>query len=219
MPSISIGPLAFNSKAEAELHIRLILEEHRPASGVKKLSPEASRFARDLLDLHPHKEIVIGPGIDVFYCQMVEKNALRFLLRRTDGTVWDFSWRNCLNPPTPEKRLTAILRTEIQDQIEDFRNCLIFPLQCPVSGDTITRISCHIDHQEPDTFNALVTAWLRATGYSPDSIETLHKEQYGGRASIKDRTIAEQWRSYHRSNARLRAVLAYANLSTLRKSK
>lgn len=219
MPRITIGMMSFGTKAEAERHIRAILEDHRPASGCRQLSTAGADFAKDLLDLHPHRDIVIGPGIDSFHCQLIEKNALRFLLKRVDGTLWDFSWRNCLTPPTPAKRLAFVLRSEIQEQIEEYRNGIHFPIKCPISGEVIHRNNCHIDHEYPDTFAALAEKWLRLTGYSPDSIKLLHKSQYGGRSSIKDRVIANQWRTYHRSKARLRAVSAFANLSTLRKGK
>lgn len=219
MPSISIGPLDFKSKIDAEKYIREVLESHRPAHGVAPLSPSAALFAKDLLDLHPHKDIVIGPGIAAFYCQKIMEDKLRFLAKRTDGTYWDFSWRNCISPPTPSRRLLAILRNEVQYQIDQYRESIEFPLICEVSGETINRINCHIDHIHPDTFSNIAESWLLATGYSPDSIEITHKDKYGGRSSIKDRTIASQWKTYHQSNAKLRPVSIKANLSTLRKSK
>lgn len=218
MPLIEIGPHRFNTKADVERCIRLLLESQRPTgSAFKEIAPEHTEFVAALLDLHPHKNIVIGPGVKRYCCEACGPTALRFMIERVDGTIWDFSWRNCISPPTQAKRLNSVLRIEVQDQIDEFRRSLRFPLQCPVSKDIIYASNCHVDHAKPNTFAAIVDRWLQATGYSPDFIELLHKDKYGGRSSIKDAAIAQQWKNYHRANANLRAVSVRANLSILRK--
>jgi len=217
MSAITVGSIRFATKADAERHIRAILETHRPQFGTKELSPGARAFVLDLLELHPHREIVVGSGIDKILCQLIENGALRFLIQRTDGTMWDVSWRGCLTPPTPLKRLLAVLRSEVQYQIDDFRDSLIFPQDCPFTAEVIYRKNCHIDHATPETFAVIAADWLRITGYSEESIELLHKSEYGGRATIKDRVIAAQWQTFHKSRARLRAVSQKANLSVLRR--
>lgn len=219
MPSITVGSLTFSTKAEAERHIRQILEAHRPPVGTKPLSPEAHQFVLDLLELHPHKEIVCGSGVQAIFCQLVEKQALRFLIQRTDGTIWDVSWRHCLTPHTPLKRLLSVLRVEIKDQIDMFKGTVAFPVICPITGTKLNSSDCHIDHAKPDTFEVIVEDWLRITGYSPESIDITHKAYYGGRPSVSSRIIADQWKRFHQSRASLRAVSTHANLSVLRKAK
>lgn len=216
---MKIGHLDFPTKAAAERYIRALLEEHRPASNRTPLSPDGAAFAASLLDLHPHRDTIVGPGIAEFYCQLLPDNNLRFLAKRIDGTYWDFSWRHCISPQSNEKWLFTVLRNEIAQQIEDYRATLRFPVKCAVTGLLLNRAGCHIDHEHPFTFKAIAEGWLLATGYSPDSIEIRHKQHYGDRPSIDDRTIAKQWQTYHRSYARLRPVSIKANLSTLRKTK
>lgn len=220
MSEFAIGNHTFATKKQAEQYIRQILEENRPTiSTTKKIDEKYRQFIDSLLELHPHKEIVLGAGAKAYHCELCNMGAVRFMVERTDGSRWDFSWRNCLNPPTQAKRLTTVLRFEIQDQIDEYKKSRRFPIQCPVSGDIVEQGSCHIDHAEPNTFAKIVENWLRITGYSPDSIELLHKEKYGGRPSIKDRSIAKQWKNYHQFHANLRAVSVRANLSILRKGR
>lgn len=220
MPTCKIGSLLFTSKSEAERYIRDVLEVFRPVgTSTRKIDGSFTKFLEDLLDLHPNKDIVVGSGVKAYYCQRIDRDALRFLIERTDGSAWDFSWRNCLSPATPARNLNTVLRFEIQPQIDEFRKSIQFPVKCPVSGVNIHNSTCHIDHAEPNTFAVIVAKWLNTTGYSPDSIEILHKDKYGARSSIKDRGIAQQWKNYHRSNSSLRAVSVKANLSLLRKGR
>ncbi len=218
--SISIGAQSFPTKAAAERYIRELFERNRPvANDTKQLDHKDHAFAMDLLEMHPNKNIVCGTGVSASFCQRLDDGAMRFLILRSDGTYWDFSWRNCINPPSPERYLSAILRLDIQHQIDSFREKLRFPLICPVSGDQVSSTNCHIDHAEPNTFAAISEKWQISENLDPATVEYAHKAAYGGRASLKDTDLKRRWQIFHAAEATLRAVSRRANLSLLRKGK
>ncbi len=213
MPSVQVGPLSFPSIAAAERHIRKIIDRNKPD---KVLTGDDFKFCLDMIDMHRNKALVVGTGIDYIRCQQRDYG-FGFLAHRTDGTTWDFSWRNCICPPTPLADLLKCLRSEVQYQADEFRATLKFPMICPVSGDTITARNCNIDHAPPWTFEQISRFFIEYKGIDPKTIEYNHKTKEGERRTLKDAELRHEWRCYHRAHASFRAVTFIANNSILRK--
>lgn len=97
-----------------------------------------------------------------------------------------------------------LFRSTINDQIQTFKNKCFADTEfvhCAITGLQITKQLCEIDHAHPHTFAALVFKFL--WGRFPDGVQGFFSE--------KVQTILEEWKAYHKQNARLRAVYCTAN--------
>lgn len=152
--------------------------------------------------------------------QEIDHGYRRFLVKRTDGSIRDFSWRKCLTPKTQKQEVRAVMRSLIEPQIVEFRDYAFAAGShpCPITGELITKHNAHIDHAAPDTFQSLADRWLKLTGITEEDIELVYSPEYQSRTDFADRWLASDWIEFHREKCRLRAVSPTANLSTLRRT-
>jgi len=213
--SIRIGPRTFPTKAAAEKHIREMFWRY-PAMGA--LAGEDLEFVLALIDIHPSRTHIIDCGIRTVHIQPVpfhEHDQRRFLVRRTDSSIRDFSWRNALSPKSDERKLAGILRHLIADQKNAFRDAHFRGL-CETCGKTIQRGNCHVDHAHPVTFERLMAGWLKSEYVTVADVAIVRRRGYEQHSYLEDSALARSWIEYHEINARLRCVCQKCNLSTLR---
>jgi len=76
---------------------------------------------------------------------------------------------------------------------------------CEVSGQLITKDQCEIDHQAPDTFKAILDAFLQVKGLGLDQVSI--QDLPNGRTTVlSDKALTQAWLLYHRERARLRVL-------------
>lgn len=181
------------------------------------IAGDAESFLRDLVTLHPEAEDKIGCGIDRFEVRQNEWKGRTFWLVRLDGTETDFSFLKCLTPPTAEQDFAHACRCCVVDQILAFKNAIFDrspSIECPVTGEALTRQTAHIDHAPPNTFRELVA---RFAAQIPDIRAAVKPTADGDlRTTFADPSVAARFSEFHRANATLRAVSRRANLSVLR---
>ena len=209
----------FASKDAIQEHVRDILH------GTPDKSPlhgEQRKFMEELLTWHHSYEQKVGCGVAEIFVQQNEGFPTRcFWIRRTDGTVTDFSFKHCLTPKKPMDNLNSALRAEVLDQILDcklefFRK--VGPKNCPISGQTITSSNCHVDHADP-TFQTIVSMWIASRSINVNEVKICGFGDGEITKSLEDCKQSNDWRCFHLGLANLRVVSRFANLSILKKGK
>jgi hypothetical protein len=215
--SIQIGQLTFETKKQAENHIRQILLRHR---NLRFIQGPDREFAFALLDRHPRASLISDCGLSGIRVQSLGRGQYRFLAIRKDGSIRDFSWRNCVTPRSARAEVMSICRSVIIPQIQDFRNFFWNGKTiaiCPISGESIGPSSSDVDHIPPDTFVSLVERWLSSIQMEPEEIEIMYKRGYESRSEFMEDWLEPDWAEFHQCNAKLRVVSIQANRSILRR--
>lgn len=210
---IHIGNRLYKTKKSAGDAVRDILYAYQIGDTI---SDEHACFMAHLLELHAEREQKIGAGIASF---QVEQNigSRGFWITRVDGTRTDFSFLSCLTPRTPEMEARAAFRTEVREQIQDFKEkefLGVLMIACPVTLAGVSKSTAHVDHFNP-TFEELLAAFLDGAPLTSVAVQPTADGETDTRLS--DNVLAERWRSYHQENAKLRIVSRKANLSLLRR--
>jgi hypothetical protein len=102
--------------------------------------------------------------------------------------------------PSPREQLTRALRWEIEGQLRAARDS--------ARGPSANR---HIDHAPPLTLAVLVDRWMVSVGKVVGEIDTSPDPSSPSVRILTDRALAESWRDYHKTHARLRIVARETN--------
>jgi len=217
---IRIGACSFPTKIAAEKYIQEILGRHdhgQPLAGAD------DEFIRALIEIHPYREAILDCGIQHVFVQHLDRiswqrhpGARRFCVRRTDTSIYDFSWRDALSPRPPFARLSAVLRHVIAEYKEAVKHAR-FEGACEHCGRAISWDECDLDHEQPQTFEKLIRDFLVSIGKSASDLAIVKSRKYQCSSYLEDNLIADAWYEYHHLHARLRCVCQRCNLSTLRK--
>jgi hypothetical protein len=146
MTEVVIGSQVFLTKKAALSKTHEVRERF-----IKKAwTSEDEQFLRDLVELHPNKSEKIGVGIDRFEVRLI-LGQYGFWIKRVDGSYMDFSFYSCLNMKTKEKdKVINAMRKAISNQTFPIReNAINMKLRCPISGEVLTSVNCHVDHEFP----------------------------------------------------------------------
>lgn len=78
---------------------------------------------------------------------------------------------------------------------------------CPLSGEKITELNCHIDHKPPNTFKYLIETFISLTGIDPNIVKVVGAGVDGCvKDTLEDKVLEQRWQTYHGSNCNLRVV-------------
>lgn len=139
-----------------------------------------------------------------------------FFIERIDGSKTDISYTiSNIQNDNAAKDFRNALRQIIKPQISNFRERAFSDtptLKCPLTGETVTAGTCHIDHLPP-TFEKLVQSYIK--GHNLTDLKSLIKphEDNQTTAQLNDPEIAEDFYDFHRHNANLRVLSPKGNLS------
>ena len=175
-------------------------------------------FLLELLKRHPHYKEKTGAGIVNFGRAFGFGNGY-FIINRKDGSHTDFSWTACLHGANKRKDVFGALRAAIAYQINNFLDSEFKDRQlivCPLTGENVTRRSCHVDHVPPSTFQNLAETWLSLNRMTLDDLEIISALDGLGHV-LKNQDNIRGWQAYHLKNAVLRVVSSFGNLSTAKK--
>lgn len=209
---VLVGEELFATQKAAIEHCQRILYSYEEGSPVT--DPEHLAFLASLLGLHPEAVEKVGAGVAGFE---VHKNLKTpgFWVVRADGTKLDFSFYKCIRAPSHGGTVRAAMRREVVDQVlhaKDAAFALTDELPCPVTGEAITRKTCHVDHHDP-TFVQLADDFAAHEGGYEHIKVAAQASRIGSR--LADDDVATRWRKYHGERAHLRMVSLKANLSIL----
>lgn len=184
------------------------------------VGPEDQQFLESLFRRHPDADLKFGDGvvsIEVRSNKAMYGKSRGFWIQRADGSCIDISWTTCIDGSIRNSRrdFYSAARAEIAQQRQHFRDSYFLgkvQVECPLTGQRITRSKCHVDHVAPKTFQALADQWLAENNLRPEDIKTMAREN-GIDDAFCDRHLAEKWQHFHRTNAVLRVVSKLGNLS------
>lgn len=207
-----VGGIVFTTKIDLEAYVKNILN----SAPIGRLNPADEAFIADLLTNHPSAETKIGTGVQSIRVGSNGFSGRAFFVTRTDNTEVDFSYKQCIRPFTYATKVKFAFRKAISDQVIAVKRT-VFPdryavIHCPITGDPMTYTDAHVDHEPPNTFAALLQAYLEERGLTYDDIPLV--ECGIGKALPGD--IAADWAFWHAQRARLRVISGYANTRLVR---
>ena len=222
---LTIGGLSFPKKGDGADHFRKMLYRHSIGSPIP--DPDATELSW-LLERHPEFLDKLGGGIEHFSVRDALHGTRCFEIVRKDGSTTDFSFKSCLDGKAPSPLAEAItaLRAEVaEDILQKKRDWFAThgdaegKVPCAITGTRITIEEAHADHAPPRPFGTLAITFLEARGINPDRgfVTPPADNQYEPR--VADRTLAEEWRTYHHKLAVIRIVLKGANLQRAHEGK
>lgn len=210
-----IGGLGFKSKKAIIGHVQRIMKKY---GDYRKIPASDRSFMIALLQRHQYADQKIGVGVKKMWIQPNGVyNTRGFWLERVDGTKTDFSFYQCLNPSTPLSDFKQACRIAVASSIEEFKESEFGNTGgvCPVLGRVMTPDTCHVDHCPPNTFEVIVTDYIREREIDVETAPLLeHRDgKIGNR--FTDDGFQEDWVQYHNNKAELRLISAEANLKKL----
>lgn len=207
---IVLADVPFKSKADCQRYLQQLLK--LPANTL--LVGKDFEMVADLIERHPKAKEKKGSGIKKIWikkCNDWGKNN-QFIIERIDGSLMDFSYKNCLNEKLPSFRqwFNAACRNTIADQIIKFKTDILYKqpiILCQFTGEVLNKDNSHVDHIPPDTFAQIISDFI-----NEHNINIFNVDIVGERIKqFKDITIAGNFKLYHHRRANLRLISAYAN--------
>lgn len=215
--SLTIDGILYPSKSRVAAKAKQILYKY--PIGVE-LSAEDRNFVLSLLGLRnpeTQKEKTGSGIVSVSAMHPSEfRNARTFCLHRSDGSWTDFSYGKALENVNNAGAVKRAARYEVREQIAEYR-AKHYNGRCSLTGQEIGVDLCHVDHIPPDTFDVLFSKFLKAENKNIKDIESIGVGDRQIGTLFVDRELAERWKKYHRSNAKLRIISVKANLSMVPK--
>jgi hypothetical protein len=210
----------FLSKAAVRRHAQEILYR------LKDIHPgtEEYSFLLALLKEHLRSAEKIGSGIACFCVeQMRDADAPNFYIRRTDGSIEDFSFYKCIaaigrtaeqvERAEQAKHLASAYRNAVWEFIQNFRDA--HEPVCAICGDLIgERID--VDHMGI-SFQELTRLFEEWRVVAPptefaDCGEDYGYHQYAKRFRAEDHAYEASWFAFHAEHATLRVTCTTCNL-------
>lgn len=171
----------------------------------------------DILMKHPHWEKKIGDGYDHIEVRRGLYGKKGFFIVRSDGSSIDISYRKAIySYPSKRAEVMKACRTAISPIIEMFRNQIVLPFKCPITGEIVTNISdVHIDHYDK-TFKDLFDVWMKDKNVDELYDKIVRSKDDSGEVRFSDPYITMDFYQFHNSNTHLRPVSKTANEKVLR---
>ena len=160
-------------------------------------------FLADLILRHPRADEKIGAGIKGFSVRANHRFPKHgtLWLRRADGTATDFSYKQCLQPPTAHGRFCQAARHAIGYQINAFKRSFSDAMEamyCPILDEWFPFQDMHVDHKPPLTFNVLVKDFIARENLGIEQVEYInHDGMIGNR--FADRGLESRWMVFHQT--------------------
>jgi hypothetical protein len=208
-----IADEVFPTKQAIETRVKAILwgyELHAP------LSLQDERLILGLLERHRHAAEKIGSGIRAIHVRTnpAYPNTRGFFIERMDGTLMDFSYRECLYPGTPLQEVSQAMRRAIEPQILAIKTRVFGVetlVQCPITSLWCAWEDVHVDHRPPQTFAVLVKEFLLGRSFVPQDIP-LREASDGIGSTMEDLFLEMEWQDYHAERADLWVISITAHV-------
>lgn len=175
----------------------------------QEVTPDEKAFLIDLFSHHTEWDAKSKDGVVEVAVMMTEHGTRCFCLCNK-GDVIDISYVHAIRHLPSAKTDTQLpqglidfrngARQAIKDQIDAFRK----------QQDCLT-IFAHVDHEFPNTFDALLFGFCQARNINP--LHVVVSEKPGCIPHIDDDALRSQWQDYHATHATLRLISRDENLS------
>lgn len=203
-----VGDRWFPSKAAIKQYCRDIIkatELNHLQRG--KVDEKHMPFLVGLVERHPNYEEKWGSGISYFVVHG-ERKGLAFI--RTDHSQGIFSFLKAADGRewSPKAYFNSAARWAIRDTIVVFRDKRFGPhdeIPSDLSGDPVTRETCHVDHHEP-SFREIINEFCEKHDWKKMELADGFGKVF---ANAED---MELFRCFHDERAKLRILTAEENL-------
>ena len=224
MNKYSFNEIEFNTKKSVIEYIQKNILYRYGIEDV--LSSDHFNFMMDLLSHHPWKEQKIGNGIETIGVMVSPKWGTKcFCLKRIDGSVTDFSFKECLSPSTLVVDFKKACRAVIDPCMRDYKYEYYNKHQkddktiiCPVLYIPVKKEDSEVDHKPPKTFNFLVKKFI-----DENEIEIkkgIFEDHEDLDTVIKFKSdLSDKWHVFHDRNADLRVISIKANRGKITEKK
>lgn len=218
MKTFIINGEEFKTKKSVEDKVKGIFKNNKDGY----LFKEDFDFVRDLLNNHPEAESKIGCGVSGIMIGKSTKFGTRcFFIHRTDGTMTDLSYHECLAQTPNERKFANACRNSVSEYIQDYKyECFAednSPV-CPCTGESLSLNNSHVDHKSPNTFKKIVDDFISEYKIDINKVSYLDGDEdncFG--EYFADPNLAFAFNQYHWMKAELQLVSVRANLSILKK--
>lgn len=219
--SILIGDRVFRTKQELTEYCRSVLYSYTPG---ETLSAAHTEFLLGLIERHREYVQKVGAGVERFTVESDGWGRFCFWIHRVDGTDTDVSFVECIRSSGTRQDFTAALRHAVADQVIDFRHKHFQQhadpdgfVSCPLTGEKITRLGSHVDHEPPLTFLRIVRDFIAERNLDIEAVAIGGKGDGEMKPVLLDAALKADWSDYHRRRARLRVTSRIGNLSHARR--
>lgn len=224
MCTVDVARQAFNvcgrhfpSKSKLEAEAKRI-RNTQPLG--KPLSTRDRDFLYEVFrQLYPKFEkYKLGVGVDAITVteKFGQTHSRCFQFHTKDGRIEEPSLRFCFAPWEADQKVEAnkAFRFEILKDIHAYRDEYFARnadelgfASCELSGRVITSDGhdCEVDHAPPNTFKEILASFLSDRGIDLETIPTTATPD-GVYVTLTDRSLAADWRQYHRERATLRVL-------------
>lgn len=222
---IQLGEITFPSKSSAKQFVKDILHNRGDIStavyGIDDyLNDSDFAFIKTVFDNHYH---VIENNLTIERIQIGQDmyKKRNFILHFADGSSDTLSFHKAIDgKPTEDKYLLEAFRRSINDQIYEFkRKNFKDEMKCPLTGESLTFNTVHVDHQYPKTFDAILAEFLTLLddGETDVLLNFTIVLDSDGMRTLEHNAYCEAWQQYHRENAVLRFLSPRGNLSVTKR--
>lgn len=218
MAAVEIGGRVFRTKTEATAFFKAMLARYKAGETV---NDRDGLMLRALIERHPERDQKVDVGIRGFYVDMATMGTKCFWLQRIDGTKTDFSYPTCVRGTAPSVRSQAIsaLRRVVDRDIVIAKRRKFDDLkdddgkvECPATGEALSWEDVHADHQQPMTFEVICTTFAASRKIGLEDLPITYGADNQLTPALTDESLAEAFRQYHHSVAKIRIVSKRRNL-------
>jgi hypothetical protein len=213
MAKITLGGITFAKLEDAKKFLRDKMEAYEIDAPIP--DPDISLWF-EVLQKHEWFDEYVTHGIQYFAVTWSDQrpNLRNMVVVNDQGERKPFSYQKYLSggPLSKLAKVTAALRTEIGQQIIEFRtNSFVGQrtVLSAISRKPLSERRCHV-HHSGKPFLQIVDEFLRLNQHRWDGMETEAAGPTGYR--LRDRAIATEWADFHRAHATLEIVSAEENL-------
>jgi len=226
---MELAGVTYPRKKDVEARAKQILRD-TPVHAC--LEGDDRAFMVALLNHHYLVKEKIGSGVkDIFVGKQPGRDAKRFLLRRTNGVIVDFSYRKCLRPPTRREHFAEACRAAVQGQVDAFKTHAFRPLPvkgdptadvftfdpnrfrleptskvpCALTGELVSWKECHVDHAPPNEFAKIVDDYIKEHQIDINQIQLLGAEDGFSRRCFQYEE-ERRFAAFHKERAVLQIV-------------
>ena len=219
MKQYMIGGQTFRTQKDLVAHVQTILSRYRDGETLDMFD---TAFMTDLLRSHPEASQKFGCGLAVVFVaenpMYPGKRNRGFWLRRIDGSTTDFSYRECINATSHDKKVLRAMRAAVEPDTLAFKqaafdNAPSGLLRCPDTDELLTFTTAHVDHKAPKTFDVLAREFLKQEGLDFSDIAIVESKDNEYQDYLVSNELKRRWVTFHNSHAELEIVSKTSNLS------
>lgn len=205
-----VGDTALDSKAAVRRRIQEIVADNGEGA---RLEGEQFEFMLAVFRRHPRSALKLGRGVDFIEIRRSQRNPnnLEFWIREADTRWWtDISWTECLTPTTPKNEFWNACRLAVKPSTTAFADAVLAArqdqhhrLRCPETGVWFTRAEADVHHIPPNTFDAIVGAFVDEERIDTETLEYTGFQHGSTYVELADRRLRERFVRFHDHHAEL----------------